>query len=298
MAWRRLDDCVDGCIVSLSVNGSVLYAYVKGYLHPGNALIVQPYRTPDCRSPPSIPMKYVDCIGRKAHVADYSAVIGVFEPSSALDRAYERLPNPIKEMLDRAPVEWAGLTGSYAVGCEGRESDVDLIVYSRDPERLLEWLQRERCRGIIGQCKLQRVMNKRKGRRDYAITPQHINSSLVENCYRGVPYTLRILRTLSPRHCMKRSPIQVPLGVVRVKVRLEADPVESLLTPARYKLKNASGNGALKAGDSIILESFRTRYAGLRSGNYIVEGELFLDVENGLFIISPDLAGGVWRVGE
>ncbi|MCE4624673.1 MAG: nucleotidyltransferase domain-containing protein [Desulfurococcales archaeon] len=298
MAWKGLGSCVDGCIVVLSVSGSILYAYVKGYLHPDHALVVQPYRAPDCRSPPSMPVRYVDCIGRSVHMARYSSVVEVFEPGSALAGAYERLPDPIKEMLDKAPVDWAGLTGSYAVGCEGRESDVDLIVYSREPERLLGWLQRERGRGVVRQCKPQRVISKRRDRRDYAITPQHVISSLVESCYRGVPYTLKILRRLSPRHCMERSPIQIPLGRVRIRADLEADPVESILTPARYRLENASGSRVLKDGDTVFLESFRTRYAGLRSGSYIVEGELFLDVENNFFIISPDLAGGVWRVGE
>ena len=294
-----LEGCVEGCIVTVSMSGSVLHAYVKGYLHPGYSLIIQPYRGPDCDRPYHPPLRYVACIGRRTAIANYREVVGVLDPPKVLLHRFTQLPIPIKRMLMAAPIDWAGLTGSHAVGCSNSQSDVDLLVYTDAPEELLKWILRERNRGIIRQCGARRIRMKRVGRPDYSATLNHITTSPVESCYGGVPYTLRILRSLNPRRCVTWEATQIPLGTVRVRGDLKVDPVESILVPARYRLRVArSNNSIVDRGDIVVVESFRTRYAWLRKGTYIIEGEVFLDVDSGSLKISPDLVGSVWRVGE
>jgi hypothetical protein len=276
---RRIDvgSCVEGCLVRATVYSQPILFMVKGYEHPEEGLVVEPYRLLEGRrlSTWNIPfleplVRTIPCIPRPAPIIEYKSIDLAYFPDETLKSRYNELPNEIKELLSRIDYEWIGLTGSWAAGLEGPSSDVDLLVYGRDVyASLIEALT------VLGwgPCapRPDRVGNE----------STHLsllyNLKHVEACKGAHRVTIRILRELESRPCTSR---RAPLGLFEGEICLY-DIGESYLVPARYRITWPQGSG--------ILETWRTRYQELPSGKYNVRGELWIDGDT--LYVSPDIGG-------
>lgn len=279
------DGCVEGCVIEASVAGLLAVYIVKGYEHPDDGLVVIPYRLGSERSriegafaapymlqhSTSIaPLRRLPCMPRPVPVVEYSRVVSVYEPSSALHRAWHALPRHVRSLLERIDYEWAGLTGSWAISAETGRSDVDVVFYGSGVyDSLVEAAQR------LGW---------------YSCTPRpdrvRPGSSLgvlykvkfLELCKGPLRVTIRILRTLNQQPCTRR---RIGVGYVRTEVLLE-DIGESYLVPARYKLSG---------GITGFLETWRTRFQELPPGLYTLRGEVW--IEGNTLYVSPDIGGAI-----
>ncbi len=263
---------VDGWIVYTSE--PPLFWLVKGYEHPWDGVVAVPYRlawgsrlepSSYLSAAPPWSLRLLPCIGRLAPVVPWGMVAAVLDPSAALK--LHGLPPELGELLEHVGAEWAGLTGSRLTGHWGPGSDYDLLVLPSDPLGAVEALRGLAGEGLISGCPGMR-------------------GSLVDACYRGVPYTLRLLRTLSPRGC---EGFTASLGLWRGLVELGDAGHEAYLVPARYPLR-------IPGVGEAVLETWRTRYQGLRPGCYEASLELF--EREGMVVASPDIAGGLRRVGD
>jgi len=266
---------VDGVIV-YSLDPLPAWYIVRGYDHPPGLVIAQPYRAPDCGPPPPVPTTSVECLATRYWALDRRAIAWRLWPE---DTWKTRAPPSLVEMLDAIGAWWRGLTGSRAVACESTHSDYDVLAAVSDPAEALEALASMRRRGLIRQCKHGDVLMKRGRRhpRDAGLHPSLVEESLTDSCYRGTPYTLRILRRITDADCgLPRA----RLGRVRVKAILHGGP-DSILVPARYPAESSIG--------PLTVETWRTRYQGLPTGTYLVEGDLY--VERGELVLTPDHGG-------
>ncbi len=263
----------EGWLLRDAVSGS--YWVVKGYEHPSDRLIVVPYRA--SAGGPAIP-EYLPCIGRTALTVRRDLVEAI-DPVRALRSA--SLPGEVHELLDRLGSQWAGLTGSYAINAQGPTSDVDLLVYSERASDLYGALRDLRADGLIGECNQEIRYLKEKdsfARSEFLLLHP---LKLLDSCYKGVPYTLRILRAAEERPCSSRF---TSLGFVTLRGSLKG--LEPYMTPARYVL-SSSGVGEM------YLVSWRTRYQELPDGVYLVRGLLQRDENMGSLYLVPDLGGYV-----
>ncbi|MEB3851464.1 MAG: hypothetical protein LRS49_02630 [Desulfurococcales archaeon] len=277
----RLDvgSCVDGCIVEVAAGGTVLLGMVKGYEHPEGGVVIEPYRLggrrlgrPTRGTGGVIPLsaEWTPCMPRPVYTVSASQVIRVVDPERALRQAWRSLPARVRLLIDAVDYEWAGLTGSWAVGLEGEYSDVDILLYGPEAyESIAEAHERlgwepcgspRRGRGVGGELG---VLYRLK---------------LVELCSGSLRVTLRLLRATEGKPCSKR---RVPLGLYKGHVEI-VDIGESYLVPARYRAETPSGR-------TMVLETWRTRYQELPPGLYRVEGEVW--VEDGEMFLSPDVRG-------
>ncbi|ESQ26107.1 MAG: nucleotidyltransferase domain-containing protein [Acidianus sp.] len=263
----------EGWLLRDAVSGS--YWVVKGYEHPSDRLIVVPYRA--SAGGPAVP-EYLPCIGRTALTVRRDLVEAI-DPVRALRSA--SLPGEVHELLDRLGSQWAGLTGSYAINAQGPTSDVDLLVYSERASDLYGALRDLRADGLIGECNQEIRYLKEKdsfARSEFLLLHP---LKLLDSCYKGVPYTLRILRAAEERPCSSRF---TSLGFVTLRGSLKG--LEPYMTPARYVL-SSSGVG------EVYLVSWRTRYQELPDGVYLVRGLLQRDENMGSLYLVPDLGGYV-----
>lgn len=263
----------EGWLLRDAVSGS--YWVVKGYEHPSDRLIVVPYRA--SAGGPAVP-EYLPCIGRTALTVRRDLVEAI-DPVKALRSA--SLPGEVHELLDRLGSQWAGLTGSYAINAQGPTSDVDLLVYSERASDLYGALRDLRADGLIGECNQEIRYLKEKdsfARSEFLLLHP---LKLLDSCYKGVPYTLRILRAAEERPCSSRF---TSLGFVTLRGSLKG--LEPYMTPARYVL-SSSGVG------EVYLVSWRTRYQELPDGVYLVRGLLQRDENMGSLYLVPDLGGYV-----
>ncbi len=263
----------EGWLLRDAVSGS--YWVVKGYEHPSDRLIVVPYRA--SAGGPAVP-EYLPCIGRTALTVRRDLVEAI-DPVRALRSA--SLPGEVHELLDRLGSQWAGLTGSYAINAQGPTSDVDLLVYSDRASDLYGALRDLRADGLIGECNQEIRYLKEKdsfARSEFLLLHP---LKLLDSCYKGVPYTLRILRAAEERPCSSRF---TSLGFVTLRGSLKG--LEPYMTPARYVL-SSSGVG------EVYLVSWRTRYQELPDGVYLVRGLLQRDENMGSLYLVPDLGGYV-----
>jgi len=263
----------EGWLLRDAVSGS--YWVVKGYEHPSDRLIVVPYRA--SAGGPAVP-EYLPCIGRTALTVRRDLVDAI-DPVRALRSA--SLPGEVHELLDRLGSQWAGLTGSYAINAQGPTSDVDLLVYSERAADLYGALRDLRADGLIGECNQEIRYLKEKdsfARSEFLLLHP---LKLLDSCYKGVPYTLRILRAAEERPCSSRF---TSLGFVTLRGSLKG--LEPYMTPARYVL-SSSGVG------EVYLLSWRTRYQELPDGVYLVRGLLQRDENMGSLYLVPDLGGYV-----
>ncbi len=293
----------EGTIVEYSIGGLIGYGYVKGYIQPPGKLVIQPYRMVGClKSTLPILRSHLPCIalGRSVPLLDVNRILRILSPWRAYRDLKHKLPGGIIELLNILEPDLRGITGSWALGCEGPNSDVDILVYSKDPEVLSERLLKLQHRGIIKQCSLERVKRKRLGRNDFSLSDYHILRSPVESCIDGTPYTLRVLREPYSRLCEPYEPGSVLLGQAEVIVDLKSEEPDNILVPSRYRatvLSVSNSRFTWLSGRQTVIESWRTRYSFLESGRYLIRGELFIDINTGGLKITPDFVGGVWRVG-
>jgi hypothetical protein len=292
-----LSECVEGSIALYQFGSEFIYGLVKGYHHPSNALIIFPYRHPStCKPRVNIVTydtyyKWLPCIGRFAPVIDLNEIINCITPWKALE--FTELDSKIKEFINILVPDKVGITGSRAVGCNSPSSDLDLVLFSSEPSELAKTLRKLKKSGVISQCSPGRVKRKRVDRRDFSYSEIHINNSVVESCYKGVPFTLRILRETKCTFCDRLSIEIVPLGRVEFEARLIPEDPESIMVPSRYLLEPLK---PFDLGGQLYMESWRTRYADLPPGRYLIRGELMFMLRDNLLFISPDFNGGVWRV--
>ena len=279
---------VDGFIIRYAWHGHIPLAYVRGYDHPLGGVVAQPRG-------PAPPPRRIPCIGRKATVIPLSMVVSVISPWVAWRIALERgeIPDAIRILAEEVGARLVGLTGSRALGQSRASSDYDILVVPEDPWEAYRSLRRLQRRGIMRQCSSGRIISKRRGRSDVGVDPRHVNRSLVESCIGGAPFTLRLLRRSWSRPCEYWEQRYVRLGRVRIEASIASQGPESILVPARYRLRVLRGP---IRGEELLLETWRTRYMGLAPGRYKVAGDLILDTRRGRLILSPDLWGGVWRV--
>jgi len=266
---------VDGVII-YSTEPLPAWYVVRGYEHPHNAVVAQPYRAPDCRPPPPVPPRSIPCLATVYWAVERDSVAARLWPEDS----WKTLAVPqLDEMLDSIGAWWRGLTGSRAIACEAPDSDYDILALVSDPAKALSALERMRREGLIRQCKHRHLLKKREPRhaRDAALHPRLVEESLTDSCYRGVPYTLRILRSPVELECGRP---RAWLGRVRVEALLAGGP-ESILVPARYPAETSLG--------PLTVETWRTRYQGLPTGTYLVQGDLYL--ERGEFVLTPDHGG-------
>ncbi len=276
--------CVDGCIVEASVNGLSFLALVKGYEHPINAFFIVPYKINNIK----LSLIKANCIGRNTFILYKNNIKIYYNPQKILRMRWKELPREARDLLALLEPDWAGLTGSWAVFKETRESDVDLLLYFNEKNKIIDILKNiiKKTINFNKKC-LKRIIAKRSGRSDIGIDLNIIKNSLTEICFQDKLFTLRILRRIEPLPCdiMEQRRVWLGRGEYRGFMRPLGD-VDSLLVPAYYILDN-----------KIIVETWRTRYQGLPEGVYCVRGDVF-EEKNGVQVISPDLWGGVWKCGE
>ncbi len=280
---KYLGGCVEGCVIEASVAGLLASYIVKGYEHPDDGLVVVPYRLGSERSriedastamymwqhSASIaPLRRLPCMPRPVPVVEYSRVVAVYEPASALSKAWYALPQPIKHLLESIDYEWAGLTGSWAISAETSKSDVDMVFYGSEVYgSLVEAAQR------LGWYSCAPRPDRMRPGNDLDIL---YKVKFLELCKGSLRVTIRILRTLSQQPCTRR---RIGVGYVKTEVLLE-DIGESYLVPARYKLSG---------GITGFLETWRTRFQELPPGLYTLRGEVW--VEGNTLYVSPDIGG-------
>lgn len=275
---------VDGVVFEATVAGIPGYYMVRGYRHPPGRLLVEPYRVSGCRGRPVAVREYVHCLGVYAYTVPRKSVVRILSGPKSLSTLPLRVRRVIGDFVDRLGLEWAGVTGSYAVGCERQDSDVDILgLYRKGILKALRDLYED---GLIHQCKMGDVMAKRgRGPGGVALDHERIERSLTDSCYRGIPYTLRLLTVLQDAEC---TDTLTPLGVFDGILYLE--PVgEPITVPTRYMGIPAPTTPAGWAGE-IIVETWRTRYQELPPGYYRVRGLVRLDC-HGHTILSPDHGG-------
>ncbi|MGC9209689.1 MAG: nucleotidyltransferase domain-containing protein [Acidilobus sp.] len=253
---------------------------VRGYEHPSDGFIVTPYRASATSGglTPFVRVEFLWCVGRSTYILERRYAV-LIDPVKALRTA--RVPDVIRDLIDQLGAEWVGLTGSYAIGLQRPDSDVDLLVYSRRPDEIYARLLDLRGSGLISDCDLEQRFRKERSsftlKEFLTLHPLKV----LDSCYKGVPYTLRLLRAIDETPCRS---MFTPLGWLTAIGELK--PLEPYLTPATY-IYNAEGGG------EYVLLSWRTRYQELPPGRYLVRGLVQRDEINGLLYIVPDLEGYV-----
>ena len=299
--------CLDSCIIEASINGEILYYYVRGYEHPITGYIVEPYMRDRCRrirgkiSLCENPIcRYIPYFGRRTPILEKKSVVSSVNPFSSYLQNKNRLPRSIRELLDALESYEPGLTGSWALGCESKESDIDLVVINYD-EELFKILESYRRRGKIRQCRFQEIVSRRR-KDDISTDINKINNSLLDSCFNTIPYTLRVLRSSSITTIVEWRQRYIDYGEITLQAIIEDPGIEAYLTPARYILTNASIiESSVNLPDNwltelLILETWRTRYTELIQGRYLIKGRLYYDMWRSQWIITPDWEGGIWRM--
>lgn len=251
---------------------------VRGYRHPEGYVVAEPYRSLDCRPPRPVPTGFISCIGVRYYLVPRHRV-SIHDPMEALALLTPRERTLVEELAYKLEAAYYGVTGSRAVACATQGSDYDLVLHGV-PDDVGEKLMLLRKRGLIRQCKTRQVLSKRAPRhpRDVALDESRIGMSLLDSCYRGLPYTIRVLVRLDQEPCGE--PV-APLGYHEGPLTI-VEPVDPYRVPARY-LVEIDGVG------EAILETWRTRYQELAPGRYMAR--IALRLEKGRLVASPDHGG-------
>jgi len=281
---------IDGWLIRASLYGLVDFWLVKGYVHPEDSVVAVPYRHRSLIV--AYRLRFLPCIGREVPLVRRSEIVDYVDPTSAFRVRRRDLPESILELIDILNPEVVGLTGSWALLSERPRSDVDLIVYDKDPLRLYRALVELRDENKISQCRSWEEM-RRKISSTWILT-EYLRGRLLESCYRGSPYTLRILRRTEPLPC--RGSLHPPGRAERLKVFIRSSE-ESFLVPARYPVTLLEGPAWLlsyvnEKNTRVSHETWRTRYQTLKEGIYIVENSLLVSGESEV-IIAVDPQGRV-----
>ena len=272
---------IDGWIIEVNWY-SREYWLVKGYEHPEGQVVAVPYYVGSKRWDPSDYLshplapsttRFLECVGRLVPLVEESRISMRVDPESAYKARVEDLPREIIELIEILGPEYVGISGSWAIFKEKKGSDVDLMIYTarhRDAYRALASLEEE---GLVARGRAPR-----RGENPFP-------GKLLEASYKGVPYTLKILRHVERLPCTRRlSPYGVYVGPLRI-----LDRSEGHLYPARYRaLIGYPGRAS-----EVVVETWRTRYLELREGHYYSRLELFYDSNAGLIIASTDIGGWI-----
>ncbi len=275
---------IEGWVVRVSWL-HVMYWIIKGYNHPEYGYIAIPYRLGDKRIElgemhrivPESMLRYVDCIGRYAVVLPHNMIDLYIDPSKVLEIRMSELPGVIVELLEQLDPEWAGITGSWAVFSEKRGSDVDLLLYSYSHESIYDRLTKLKNQGLISDCNLRK--------HNLDIPRQH-GFQLLDACYKGIKYTLRILRRIDKAPC---SDIIIPIGKYQGLIRITSSR-EAYLVPAIY-------DAIIDDLGEIVIETWHTRYQEMLPGIYIANLNLSYDLKRGTILASPDIDGFIEGIG-
>ncbi len=276
---------VDGVIVLASIWGTPTYYMVKGYTHTDGYITALTYRLPNCAKPTNpARLVYHPCLGSRVPALSRDKVLYKVQAGRQASLP-PRIRGFLEEFSSLLGLEQAWVTGSHAIGCEGPSSDVDIIApYNPEAPRALRDLAEE---GLISQCQAERVLSKRatQGPGGVALDKARIGSSLLDSCYKGVPYTLRLLTSLWEEPC--RDPL-VPLGRARLLVEVQGGSPYTV--PARYEalvVKALMWKWG-RVPRRVWVESWRTRYQELAPGAYIIEGLARLGARSGRYTLWPD----------
>ncbi len=278
-----MDALVEGWIVETNLLGLREFWVVRGYRHPHNHIVASPYvigggkvKQYDWSTIPIWLVEYIPCIGRVAPLIPRGRIARVIDPESVLKIRRNDIPQAIIELLDIIDPEWAGITGSWAILGEKASSDVDILVYGNHWEvyRALLDLKGE---GRIQPCMINERYIKVKDKISWSSYIKLVERKVLDSCYKGVPYTIRILRRLEAEIC---EGMVARVGSYRGPLKI-VETLEPHLTPARYIIDIG--------GLDVLMESWHTRYMELPKGSYTGYLELFY--EKGSVIASPDIVG-------
>ncbi|MFN4046530.1 MAG: hypothetical protein ACK4H7_04240, partial [Acidilobaceae archaeon] len=197
-----LENAIEGWIVRVSLGYLEETWTVRGYKHPEGALIATPYmrgsrrvKAYDLAEAPSWLLEFTPCIGREAPVIPERIVTMALDPGESFKVRRGDISGEVLELIDHLNPEWVGLTGSWAIAGERKDSDVDLLVYGdhRDIYATLRDLREE---GAIRACNVIERYGKVKDMMDWRLYSKLSTLKLLDSCFKGAPYTLRVLRTL------------------------------------------------------------------------------------------------------
>jgi len=281
---NHVDYVVEGWILEVSLGGLREAWVARGYKQPDWGFIATPYiaaggrrvKAYDWFQVPQWALRLVPCIGRVAPTLEARWVVRVVDPEGALKARRGDLPVEVLELLDILSPEWAGLTGSWAIAGEGPRSDVDLVVYGNH-QAIRRALADLRGEGLIAPCDVEYRYLKVADKLSRQAYERLSALKTLDSCYKGVPYTIRVLRRTIREPCEGSA---ARLGVYEGPLRV-TDIGESHLTPARYRAELGVGVA--------ILESWHTRYSELPEGSYRGRLELFYTREG--LIATPDIVG-------
>ncbi len=280
---------VDGVLLLAGTEQGVAWYRVAGFHHHRDRVYAIPYRKTDCRPHSRGIRAWSQCLGIHAPMLPRGAVVDVVapRPSTVLPPGIHRV---LGEFLSKLGFDESEVfvTGSHAVGCAGEGSDVDIVApYSSG---VIEELRVLRGRGLVSQCRLGTVASKRgRGPGGVALDEDRIMESLLDSCYRGVPYTLRLLQRSVEGECLGA---RVPVGEARIVAELI--PLSPYTVPALYRLRVLHAeNDVVDRGIDITLVTWRTRYQELPRGVYRVRGLARVNSWDGSVELWPDYGGVV-----
>ncbi|MCE4602882.1 MAG: hypothetical protein F7C08_01210 [Desulfurococcales archaeon] len=272
-----MDNPIEGWIIRGLLGGVTIYWKVSGYMHPPGELVVTPYRIENRRVDPGhkpfgAGVRYMPCIGRPVNVERRGAGVEV-DPSHILKLRLGdlKVARPhIVELLEILNPEWAGLTGSWAIFQESKHSDVDLLAYQGDGWDIYKALEDLKDEGLVTHC---------PGRYHANVKRIH-GHQLLDACYKGQRYTLRILETIEARECTGYT---VPHGWIHARITIE-EPLAPHRVPALYR-------ATIEGMGRVVLETWHTRYQEIAPAIYVARIHLFY-TPNGVRA-SPDLGGWI-----
>ncbi len=272
---------IEGWIVRTIYNGVPVYWKISGYRHYGRYRVAIPYRYGSRRIPPEqydrLPLPgltHLECIGRKAYLVDVKHAT-IYSPEAVLKQRIRDLGSKgkvVNLLLESGVVEWIGLTGSWALFMETMESDIDLLVYTRSPDKLYKILYEEALDGGISPC---------RGRYNTGLSYIH-GFRLLDACYKGIKYTLRLLIRLEDEDCCCKTIYRV--GSIRGSMEI-LYAISPYTVPATYAVY-------IRGLGRVILETWHSRYQELSPGAYKASLDVFYDKSRGI-IVSPDLGGSI-----
>ncbi len=276
---------IDGWLLRVSIGGSVNTWLVKGYMHPEGHVVAVPYKKENFA--PFWLYSYVPCLGRYVSLVPKRNIVVKINPFQAFRLRKNDIPKDILELVEILDAEAVGITGSWALNNEREDSDVDLIIYDENLERVYNMLRKLREDGLIFQCRREKEMfNKVE---EPWIVEEYKKVRVLESCYKGIPYTIRLLRSMHEIPCLK---IVLPLGNASKLLVKIINNRENYLVPARYEVKILEGPSWItdlqEKFDKIVLETWRTRYQELKTGVYeVLFSDIILDEDEVIISVDP-----------
>jgi len=255
---------IDGFMVIGSISGYHEVFLVKGYRHPEGRIVVIPYAYKGTRftAYPGLDVTRLDCIGWPVPQLAKNRIVRVLDPFTSYRLRYREIPVLLRELINLLGVDdETGLTGSYLLFKEGRSSDVDFLIAAPTKSGyILNTLRELRDDGYISQCRPWATIRS-KVHQDWL--RHHYETRVLESCYKGVPYTIRLLRATDPMPCTGNA---YGIGYYNGMVRLRGIG-ESHLVPSRYEIVEMRPEPFTWQGRR-VLEVWRTRYQELKEGWY------------------------------